>query len=243
MQVLPHLWKDTFSELNDSVSTTKRSIRSFVRREGRITSAQRQAVEQLWPQFGLGKADLSDLDRVFGRRAPRFLEIGCGTGDAIISLAQSNPDNDYIGIEVYLPGLGSMLQKIRACGLSNVRLLRDDAMECLQDAILDHSFDGIMVFFPDPWPKKRHHKRRLIQPEFLSLVAKKLKRKGRLYLATDWQDYADHILEITSDHPDLINLAGPAQYAPRPAWRPMTRFERRGLRLGHTVRDFLFVPR
>ncbi len=218
----------------------RREIRSFVRREGRITPAQREAVEKLWPEYGLEKSDLSDLDNVFGRKAPRFMEIGCGTGDAIISLARENPDNDYIGIEVYLPGLGSILQAIEKYQLTNVRLLRNDAMECLRQTMPDRSLDGVMVFFPDPWPKKRHNKRRLIQPKFLSLIAKKLKRNGRLFIGTDWQDYADHIIEITADHPELSNLAGAEVYAPRPAWRPLTRYEKRALRLDHIVRDFVF---
>jgi len=168
------------------------------------------------------------------------MEIGCGTGDAIISLARENPDNDYIGIEVYLPGLGSILQAIEKHQLTNVRLHRDDAMECLRETMPDRSLDGVMVFFSDPWPKKRHHKRRLIQPKFLSLIAKKLKRNGRLFIGTDWQDYADHIIEITAYHAELFNLAGEKVYAPRPAWRPLTRYEKRALRLKHIIRDFVF---
>jgi tRNA (guanine-N7-)-methyltransferase len=228
---------------SSSEPTIRREIRSFVRREGRITPAQKEAVESLWPEYGIEKSDLADLDKVFARKAPRFLEIGCGTGDAIISVARENPDNDYIGIEVYLPGLGSMLQAIKQHKLSNVRLVRDDAMECLRETMPDQILDGVMVFFPDPWPKKRHHKRRLIQPKFLSLIAKKLKRHGRLFIGTDWQDYADHIIEITANHPELSNLAGKEIYAPRPAWRPLTRYEKRALRLQHIVRDFVFSIR
>jgi len=219
----------------------RREIRSFVRREGRITPAQKEAVENLWPDYGIEKADLVDLDKVFNRKAPRFLEIGCGIGDAIISLARENPDNDYIGIEVYLPGLGSILQAIKQHKLTNVRLVRDDAMECLRETISDQSLNGVMVFFPDPWPKKRHNKRRLIQPKFLSLIAKKLKRHGRLFVGTDWQNYADHIIDISVDHPELSNLADSEIYSPRPAWRPLTRYEKRALRLEHIVRDFVFA--
>ncbi|MFK8067367.1 MAG: tRNA (guanosine(46)-N7)-methyltransferase TrmB [Gammaproteobacteria bacterium] len=218
----------------------RREIKSFVRREGRITQAQTDAIETLWPKYGLEKQDLLKLDQTFDRKAPRFLEIGCGIGDAIISLAKNNPDNDYIGIEVYFPGLGTILQKIDQHNLSNVRLVRDDAMECLRETIPDRSLDGVMVFFPDPWPKKRHNKRRLIQPKSLSLLAKKLKRHGRLFIGTDWQDYADHIINITKDCDALINLAGSEIYAPRPSWRQLTRYEKRGLRLGHKVRDFVY---
>lgn len=226
--------------MDPSSQPIRREIRSFVRREGRITPAQKEAVENLWPDYGLDKSDLADLDKVFNRKAPRFLEIGCGIGDAIISLARENPDNDYVGAEVYLPGIGSILQAIKQHKLSNVRLVRDDAMECLRETIPDQSLDGVMVFFPDPWPKKRHNKRRLIQPKFLSLIAKKLKRNGRLFIGTDWQDYADHIITVTTDHPELSNLAGNEIYAPRPAWRPLTRYEKRALRLDHIVRDFVF---
>lgn len=222
-------------------SPQHREIRSFVRREGRITPAQREAVENLWPEYGLEKSQLSDLDTNFGRRSPRTLEIGCGIGDALISLALENPDNDYIGIEVYFPGLGTILQRIKQHNLTNVRVLRDDAMECLRESIPDQSFEAVMIFFPDPWPKKRHNKRRLLQTASLSLIAKKLKRHGCLHIATDWQDYADHIIEITQDQEDLNNLAGHEIYTARPVWRPLTRYEKRALRLEHIVRDFVFI--
>lgn len=227
--------------MEDSKQIIRREIKSFVRREGRITPAQRDAVEALWPKHGLEKTQLADLELVFGRKAPCFLEIGCGTGDALIALARANPDNNYIGAEVYLPGIGSMLQAIEKYGLKNVRLVRDDAMECLRESISDQSLNGIMVFFPDPWHKKRHNKRRLIQTKFLALVIKKLKSHGRLFVGTDWQDYADHIIKITSEHPNLINLAGDEIYGPRPAWRPLTRYEKRAIRLEHVVRDFTFT--
>ena len=223
----------------------QRGIRSFVKREGRFTGAQKHAIETLWPTFGLEKTDLKNLDKVFGRRAPRFLEIGCGSGDAIIFLAKNNPDNDYIGIEVHSPGIGSILQRVRDEKLQNVRLLNEDAVICLKEGLSDNSLDGVMIFFPDPWPKKRHHKRRLIQREFLSLIAKKLKQHGRLFAATDWQDYADFIVEHSQDHPDLINLANlidPTLHTyPRPNWRPLTRYERRAHRLGHKISDFVFM--
>lgn len=221
----------------------RREIKSFVRREGRITQAQLDAIESLWPKYGVEKNELKNLDQIFDRKAPLFIEIGCGIGDAILSLAKNNPDNNYIGIEVYLPGLGSILQGIEENNLSNVRLVRDDAMECLRETIPDQSLDGMMIFFPDPWPKTRHKKRRIIQPKSLSLIKTKLKKHGRLFVATDWQEYANHIIRITKDSEDMINLAGSKLYAPRPVWRPLTRYEKRGLRLGHKVRDFVFTPR
>lgn len=225
----------------------KRDIRSFVKREGRFTEAQRYAIDSLWPDFGLSKNDLADLDAAFERRAPRFLEIGCGSGDAIISLAKANPDNDYIGIEVHSPGLGSILQRVRDESLSNVRLLNEDAVVCLKEGLPDNALDGAMIFFPDPWPKKRHHKRRLIQRDFLSLIATKLKKNARLFAATDWQDYADFIVEHSADHPDLINLAQTVDadlvVYPRPNWRPITRYEKRAHRLGHIISDFCFCKK
>lgn len=224
----------------------RREIRSFVKREGRFTPAQRQAMDELWPIFGLEINDLQNLDTVFARRAPRFVEIGCGMGDAIIAMAKAHPDNDYIGIEVHSPGLGSILQHVRDENLQNVRLLNEDAVLCLRHGLADESLDGMMIFFPDPWHKTRHHKRRLIQRDFLSLAAKKLKRHGRLFAATDWQDYANDICRQSNDHPDLINLVSlieTGKSVPRPNWRPLTKYEKRAIRLGHVVSDFTFVRR
>ena len=181
-----------------------------------------------------------DLDQVFGRTAPRSLEIGFGNGEVLAALAEAEPERDFIGIEVYRPGLGRMLSRVAELGLGNVRVSGDDAVELLEERIADASLDRIMVFFPDPWPKKRHHKRRLIQVPFASLLASKLKPGGQLCLATDWQDYAEQMLAVMEATPGLRNLHPGTDgdgYAPRPDYRPLTRFEQRGRRLGHGVWD------
>ena len=227
-----------------STSTTdgqpRRSVRSFVRRAGRLTNAQARALECLWPQFGLEPQGQLVLDQVFGRRAPRTLEIGFGMGDALLALAAAHPERDFIGIEVYEPGIGRALRGIAEQGLGNVRLISDDAVEVLQQNFADAVFDRVLVFFPDPWPKKRHHKRRLIQPAFTALLADKLAPGGKLHLATDWEEYADAMLEVIGAEPRLRNPHGDGCFAPRPSTRPLTKFENRGRRLGHVVRDLEF---
>jgi len=220
-----------------SLGSTRR-IRSFVRREGRITPAQQRALIQLWPQYGLDVTGQHlDPSAIFGRQAPCQLEIGCGTGDTLIALASQHPENDYLGIEVHRPGVGHLLQQLEVHNLSNVRIICTDAV-----GIIEHlpasSLETIHIYFPDPWPKKRHHKRRLLQTVFLQALATRLARHGRLYLATDWQDYADHLLQCLQQQQALLNLAGEGRYAPRPIWRPESRYEHRALRLGHTIRNF-----
>lgn len=219
-----------------------RPLRSFVRREGRYTRSQRRAVEELLPRYGLPEGDAPlELERLFGRKAPCTLEIGFGNGEVLMSLAGAEPDHDFIGIEVYRPGLGHLLSRVAERGLDNVRVSGDDAVELLHGRIPDASLDRIMVFFPDPWPKKRHHKRRLIQTPFAQLLTSKLKPGGHLCLATDWQDYAEQMLAVLEAIPGLRNLHRNSQntgdYAPRPDYRPLTRFEQRGRRLGHGVWD------
>lgn len=216
-------------------------MRSFVIREGRMTPAQARALTELSPRYGVQIADTEiDLYALFGNRAPCHLEIGCGNGDCIISLAQANPGNNYLGIEVHRPGVGSLMLRAAALGLRNLRILNRDAVEAVAVQIPVASIDQIYVFFPDPWPKKRHHKRRLLQPDFIAALRERLRASGRLFIATDWQDYADHIGRAMAQVGGLVNLAAPAAYAPRPAWRPPTRYERRGGRLGHVVRDFVY---
>jgi tRNA (guanine-N7-)-methyltransferase len=216
----------------------QRGIRSFVRREGRITDGQQQALKELWPRFGIAPSDgLLELPALFGRCAPVTLEIGCGDGGNLFALAQQHPEEDFIGIEVYRPGLGSLVRKLANAGLSNVRLADSDAVAFLCKRIAPRSLAAIHILFPDPWPKKRHHKRRLIQPAFAALLAEKLQGHGRLYLATDWPDYAQHMLDVLSGQSALLNLAGPNQFAPRPYWRPETKYERRARRLGHPFFD------
>ena len=217
-----------------------RHIRSFVRREGRITVAQERALETLWPRFGItpGTTEL-DLDLAFRRSAQRILEIGFGMGDSLLAYASAHPELDYLGIEVHRPGIGGVLRKLDELKLSNVRIIDGDALEALRLHLRDASFDAIYVFFPDPWPKKRHHKRRLVQPEFMTLAHAKLKPGGRLHFATDWENYAQYMLEVVGATPQFRNVAGTGQFASSPGNRPETKFERRGRALGHGVWDLI----
>lgn len=217
-----------------------RGIRSFVLREGRLTAAQRDALKRLWPVYGLSGESTLDLDRVFGRTAPRVLEIGFGNGEALVEAARAHPAQDFIGIEVYRPGIGRLLRTLEASGLGNVRVIHGDAMEVLASAFSPQCLDRVNIYFPDPWPKKRHHKRRLIQPPFVDLLARCLRRGGIVHLATDWADYAEHMRAVMEADPRFENLAGPGACSPRPAFRPATRFEARGLERGHPVYDFLY---
>jgi len=220
---------------------TRRAVRSFVRREGRMTRAQHRALDELWPSYGLPHDQgVLDLDAAFGRCAPRVLEIGFGMGDALAEMAAAHPEQDYLGVEVHRPGVGSLLLKLDDLGLSNVRVSCADAVQMLRDCLADDAIDAVHIFFPDPWPKKRHHKRRLVQPAFVELLRRKLKRGGRLHLATDWEDYAQHMLEVLETTAGLRNAADPGGFAPRPDYRPLTKFERRGQRLGHGVWDLIF---
>jgi tRNA (guanine-N7-)-methyltransferase len=221
------------------MTTTPRPVRSYVLRQGRVSNAQRRAYESLLPRFGLEYASGAlDLDGVFGRRAPRILEIGFGMGETTAAIAASHPEIDYFAIEVHTPGVGSLLKQIAERGLMNVRIVQHDAVEVLQDMIAPDTFDGVHIFFPDPWPKKRHHKRRLIQPAFVTLLATRLKRGAYVHVATDWEEYAGQILEALAAEPTLQNTA--PDFAPRPEYRPLTKFEQRGLRLGHGVWDIVF---
>ncbi len=221
-----------------------RQVRSYVRREGRITRAQRRALQELWPKYGLD-SDGGPLrfEQVFARRAPVFLEIGFGNGEALCVLASGHPQNNYLGIEVYRPGVGSLLLKLEQRALSNVRVICDDAVHALSHRIPDASLDGIYLFFPDPWPKKRHHKRRLVQRDFLEQLTVRLKPGGRFHVATDCEDYAAHVLAVAAQVPGLSNVAGERRYAPGPGLRRLTRFERRGQELGHSIRDIVFARR
>jgi len=219
-----------------------RYIRSFVLRQGRVSDAQRRAVDELQPRFGVPfQATPLDLDRLYGRSAPKILEIGFGMGETTAAIAQAHPECDYLGIEVHTPGVGALLKRIAELGLSNVRLIQHDAVEVLQHMIAPQTLDGVHIFFPDPWPKKRHHKRRLIQAPFLALLASRMKPGATLHLATDWEDYARQMLDVLSAEPALKNTA--AEFAERPATRPETKFESRGLRLGHKVWDLVFRKR
>lgn len=217
----------------------QQSIRSFVLRQGRVSNAQRRACEMLLPTYGIPFSEnLLDLDQVFGRPAPKILEIGFGMGESTAIIAQSHPENDYLGIEVHTPGVGSLLNQIEQHGLTNLRIIQHDAVAVLQHMLPAACLDGIHIFFPDPWPKARHHKRRLIQPAFVARLCSHLKPGGYLHVATDWEDYAMQILQVLSQEPQLSNTA--TEYAPRPDYRPLTKFEQRGIKLDHGVWDLIF---
>ena len=208
-------------------------------RQGRVSRAQRRAHVELLPVYGVPFSPLPvDLDRVFGRAAPRILEIGFGMGETTAAIAQEHPENDYLGIEVHTPGVGSLLKRIAELHLGNLRIIQHDAVEVVQHMIAPDALDGVHVFFPDPWPKKRHHKRRLIQPAFVARLASRMKRGARVHACTDWEEYARQMLEVLSAEPALRNTV--PGYASRPETRPETKFERRGLALGHRVWDLVF---
>ncbi|MDV6347330.1 tRNA (guanosine(46)-N7)-methyltransferase TrmB [Nitrosomonas sp. Is35] len=215
------------------------TIRSFVLRQGRVSNAQRRACETLLPQYGIPfSEDLLDLNRIFGREAPKILEIGFGMGESTATIAQSHPENDYLGIEVHTPGVGSLLNQIEQLELMNLRIIQHDAVEVLQYMLPTACLDGVHIFFPDPWPKARHHKRRLIQPDLTARLCSHLKPGGYIHAATDWEDYAEQILHVLGQETQLGNTA--ADYAPRPDYRPLTKFEQRGIKLGHGVWDLIF---
>ena len=220
-------------------SEQHRPIRSFVLRQGRMSNAQTRALETLLPRWGIPyRESLLDLDAAFGRSAPKILEIGFGMGDSTAAIAAAHPQNDYLGIEVHGPGVGSLLNQIEAMGLTNLRVIQHDAVEVLKHMIAPATLDGVHIFFPDPWHKTKHHKRRLIQPGLVALLCEKLKPGGYLHAATDWQEYAEHILAVLAAEPKLANTA--ATYAPKPDYRPLTKFEQRGIKLGHGVWDIVF---
>jgi len=222
--------------------THPRSIRSFVVRAGRMGPGQSRALAELGPRFVIPYApQRHDFDASFGRHAPRVLEIGFGMGDATATIAQGLPDTDFIGVEVHTPGVGALLKRIGEMGLANLRLIQHDAVEVLEQMIEPASLAGVHVFFPDPWHKKKHNKRRLIQADFVRLLASRLKSGAYLHCATDWQPYAEQMLEVLTAEPSLRNSA--EGYAPKPDYRPLTKFENRGLKLGHGVWDLVFVKR
>lgn len=218
-----------------------RSIKSFVKREGRMTPGQKRALELLWPRYGI---DLDNnpllLDSLFERTGPIVLEIGFGMGEAIAKMAADNPTENFLGIEVHRPGVGRLLATANKLHLSNLRVICADAVEVLSNHLPDNCLQRVQIFFPDPWHKKKHHKRRLIQADFLRLLNQKIKPGGKLHIATDWQHYAEHIIEILQGNLNFENIAGEKLYVPRPDYRPLTRFEQRGQRLGHGVWDIVY---
>jgi tRNA (guanine-N7-)-methyltransferase len=217
-----------------------RRIKSYVLRQGRLTRGQQQALVQLWPEFGIDFSQHRlELDQVFRRKAPLILEIGFGNGESLIKQASDCPDNNYLGIEVHRPGVGHLLRLASDAALTNIRVINHDAVEVLQQQIPDSSIDVVQLFFPDPWHKKRHHKRRIVNTAFIGLIHRKLKPGGIFHLATDWEDYAEYMLAIMEQAEGFSNDAGKGEYANQ-AERPSTRFEHRGKRLGHRVRDLVF---
>lgn len=218
----------------------RRRVRSYVRRSGRMTAAQRRALDRAWPRYGVTSDVRVNLSEVFGRQAPRVLEIGFGMGEALVELAVRHPDWDFLGVEVYEPGVGRALNRLAALEVENVRLVADDAAIVLERCIPPASLSAVLLFFPDPWPKKRHRKRRLVQPPFVSQVASVLEPGGVLQLATDWEDYARQMLAVIEAQPGFRNRYGPARFAPGPLDRPQTKFQCRGERLGHRIRDLVF---
>lgn len=223
-------------------AATKRPIRSYVLRQGRMTGGQQRAFAELWPRYGISVADGQlDFPALFGNTNPVYLEIGFGNGEALAEAAASHPEHNHLGIEVHGPGVGSLMLRLAEQESTNVRILQADAMELLRRHIAPGSLQAVLLFFPDPWPKKKHHKRRIVQPEFARLVRQALKPHGILHMATDWENYALQMLDVLSSTTGFENAAGTGNYAPRPASRTLTKFERRGQRLGHAVWDLIFV--
>ena len=218
-----------------------RRIRSFVKREGRLTEGQERALTELFPRYGLELQDTPiNLTDVFHRSAPTILEIGFGNGSSLAEMAEKNPEQDYVGIEVHRPGVGNLLLQIEKLDLNNLRVMSEDAVDVLKKMIADESLDAVYLFFADPWHKTRHHKRRIVQEEFVQLLRKKLKVNGVFHMATDWEPYAKHMMRVMNATEGYENTAGKDQYLPRPEYRPLTKFEQRGQRLGHGVWDLIF---
>lgn len=238
---MPHPDKTIVDPTSDNSRLTTRSIRSFVIRNGRMTPAQTDAITRLLPQFGISYVDTAiDMEESFARKAPIWLEIGFGNGDVLIHVASNRPEVDVLGVEVHAAGVGHALLGIEQKGLTNIRLIQHDAIEVLENMLPDSSIDKVLLLFPDPWHKKRHHKRRILQQDFLSGVNRVLKPDGILHCATDWAEYGEWMIEHLEKDTRFQNIVGPGLPAERPEWRPLTRFETRGHRLGHTVVDLTY---
>ncbi len=218
-----------------------RRVRSFVRRQGRLTSRQQQALDDVWPKMGMDyQPELFDMGSLFGREAPVVLEIGFGMGASLVMMASQNPEKNFFGIEVHVPGVGACLASAEDENLSNLRVMCHDAIEVLENMLPEQSLEMVQLFFPDPWHKARHNKRRIVQPEFAQLIRSKLKIGGIFHMATDWQPYAEHMLKVMSEAEGYCNVSENSDYVPRPDSRPVTKFEMRGQRLGHGVWDLMF---
>ena len=227
--------------MTSSEHTFPQRIRSFIRRQGRLTPGQQLALDSHWGTYCLDPNAEYDFARVFGRDAPLFVEIGFGNGESLAGMAAANPDKDYIGIEVHTPGVGHLLMLLDQQGLTNVRIYCHDAIEIMEHKIADNRLAGVHLFFPDPWPKKKHHKRRIVRPGFVDLLVRKLSPGGYFHAATDWEHYAQAMLAVLSESSALKNSSPTHDYCERPAYRPLTKFEHRGLRLGHGVWDLIFI--
>ncbi len=228
--------------MNNQDVTQRREIKSYVMRAGRMTPGQERGLEQGLPRYGLRLEEgVLQPQKVFGRQAPLTLEIGFGMGQSLLQMAKEAPEQDFIGVEVHRPGVGALLNGMLTDSVDNVRIYSCDAIEVLNQCVADESLDRVLLFFPDPWHKSRHHKRRIVQPAFAVLVHKKLKQGGVLHMATDWEPYAEHMLEVMNAAPGYKNLSADNTWVPRPAERPVTKFERRGERLGHGVWDLKFT--
>lgn len=218
-----------------------RAVRSFVLRAGRMTEGQQRGLDEAWPEMGLEVAGgMIEPAAVFGREAPLVLEIGFGMGDSLLQMARQMPEKNYIGIEVHRPGVGRLLHNARTEGIGNIRVYAEDAVEVLAKCIPDGSLDCLQLFFPDPWHKKKHNKRRIVQPAFAQTVRSKLKIGGQFHMATDWENYAEHMMEVMSAAEGYRNIAGAGEFSPQPDFRPVTKFQNRGEKLGHGVWDLMF---
>jgi tRNA (guanine-N7-)-methyltransferase len=219
----------------------RRPVRSFVLRGGRLTEGQKRALDEYWPRFGIEKGEsLLDFKTLFGNGAPVIMEIGFGNGDATWQMAQACPAQNYVGVEVHQPGVGHLLLKIKQHGIENIRIVSEDAVEFLRERVAEESLDGVRIYFPDPWPKKRHNKRRIIQPALIALLASRMRPGALLHLATDWEPYAAYMLEVMQSSDGFVNLSPTGDFCAQPEWRPRTKYEKRGEGLGHQVRDLLF---
>ena len=226
--------------MKDSLAV-KKSIKSYVKREGRLTKSQLYGLDNYWIKYGIEYSPKKiNFEEIFESYKPLILDIGFGSGESTINHAISHPENNYLAVEVHRPGIGRLLNKIEENTLTNIKIIKHDVIDILREQIPDCSLTQIFIFFPDPWPKKRHHKRRLINGELIKLIKKKLVMHGRLHIATDWEDYANYIMEIGNADSELINLAGYNNYSPRPEWRIETRFEHRGKKLEHNVWDLCY---
>ncbi|MEO1939200.1 tRNA (guanosine(46)-N7)-methyltransferase TrmB [Candidatus Thioglobus sp.] len=224
------------------MSTSVRKIQSFVRRSGRLTEGQMAGLNDFWPDFGIDLPDgLIDFNLLFEKIQPITLEIGFGNGDSLLEMAITTPNKNFLGIEVYEAGIGRLINESKKYKLTNLKIIKSDAVEVLKNHVKDTSFETFQLFFPDPWHKKKHHKRRIVQTDFLDLISKKIVIGGTIHMATDWENYAEHMMETLEKHPHFKNTLNAHIYSPRPKYRPITKFEKRGERLGHKVWDLIFT--